>query len=69
MYFNTALKRADAPTRDAEPPEPDLEKPPWFDDLVAGDFRSFDEWMESSGAPTGDVELPLLRFVAHKTLT
>ena len=58
MYFNTASNRADAPTRESTPPGPDMDIPAWFGDLIDGSYDSFDEWMHTVGAPSGEVQLP-----------
>eukprot|EP00435_Cladocopium_sp_Y103_P038687 s964_g10.t1 len=58
MYFNTASNRADCPTRGSSPKPPDLPLPFWYDELAAGVFDGFDEWMAAVGAPTGTSQLP-----------
>ena len=46
-YFPSSVNRADAPTRDAVPPPPDIELPTWWADAAAGDLSGFDEWLKS----------------------
>ena len=45
-FFPSSLNRADAPTRGAVPPEPDIPLPPWWSSASGGDFRMFDEWLK-----------------------
>ena len=44
-YFPSSVNRADAPTRDATPPPPDVELPQWWDAAADGDFSDFDCWL------------------------
>lgn len=50
MYFASALNRADAPTRDADPPPPDWDLPKWFEGPADVFFAGLDEWLASIGA-------------------
>lgn len=45
MYYNTKHNRSDGPTRNKDPAPPDMEQPPWVDDLPQGKTGSFDAWM------------------------
>ena len=44
-YFPSSVNRADAPTRDATPPPPDVELPSWWSSAAGGDFSEFDDWL------------------------
>lgn len=44
-YVPSKLNRADGPTRDAEPPPPDLALPDWWHALLQGDHAAFDRWI------------------------
>lgn len=46
-FWPSKLNRADGPTRHAEVPPPDMEKPPWLLALEQQDFAAFDEWVKS----------------------
>ena len=37
-FFPSSSNRADAPTRNALPPPPDVELPPWWSDAIDGDL-------------------------------
>ena len=50
LYFPSAFNRADAPTRHAEVPRPDVSLPAWWDDAAMGIFRDFDSWLETAEA-------------------
>ena len=58
MYYNTASNRADDPTRGSSPSPPDLEEPPWLQQLATGDCAAFDRWLRKVGAPTPTIPLP-----------
>ena len=58
MYYNTASNRADGPTRESAPAEPDLPLPPWYDDVCNGHYESFDRWLVENGVPLPETELP-----------
>ena len=58
MYYASASNRADGPTRESPPEPPDLDLPDWWEQLAAGDFRAFDEWLLQVGAPSPHDELP-----------
>ena len=45
-YFPSSTNRADAPTRDAVPPAPDVELPSWWESASQGDFSAFDRWLK-----------------------
>lgn len=44
-FFPSSLNRADAPTRGATPPGPDIPLPEWWESAASGDFTLFDEWL------------------------
>lgn len=44
-FFPSSLNRADAPTRNALPPPPDVELPPWWSDAIDGVYTAFDKWL------------------------
>ena len=44
-YVPSKLNRADAPTRDAEVPGPDMALPPWWAKLCDGFYSDFDAWI------------------------
>lgn len=44
-FWPSKMNRADAPTRDAAVPPPDLSKPAWLLDLEDGGLDRFDEWL------------------------
>ena len=46
-YWPSKMNRADAPTRCAEVPGPDMEKPSWLVGLEAGDTAGYDKWFDS----------------------
>ena len=46
MFFPSWMNRADGPSRDAAPDQPDLELPEWWPEALAGDFRRMDLWLE-----------------------
>ena len=48
MYFMSALNPADDPTRGQEIRMPCRDLPSWWNSLVAGDFDSFDSWLEAN---------------------
>lgn len=50
MYFASALNRADAPTRKADPPPPDWLLPPWFWASPSLFYDGLDRWMHDAGA-------------------
>ena len=58
MYFNTASNRADDPTWGSSPSPPDLDEPPWLQQLVNGDCAAFDRWIKKVGAPLPTTQLP-----------
>ena len=45
MYFLSEENRADGPTRDSVPAEPDLSPPRWLSDLQDGSVGAFDEYI------------------------
>ena len=47
-YYPSAVNRADAPTRDAEVPGPDVELPSWWEAATSGDFGPMDEWLRQA---------------------
>ena len=56
MFYPSKVNRADAPTRGASPPAPDMDLPAWWEHLLAGDPMMFDSWMkEVSLVPYGGV--------------
>lgn len=48
LYFMSALNPADDPTRGQEIRMPCRDLPSWWNSLVAGDFDSFDSWLEAN---------------------
>ncbi len=44
-FFPSSLNRADAPTRGAIPPQPDMALPDWWQSAANGDFKAFDAWL------------------------
>ena len=54
FYVPSKLNRADAPTRDAEVPPPDVPGPVWFDQLLQDYFSGFDAWIASLPSPDGN---------------
>ena len=56
-YWPSELNRADAPTRDADVPPPDMEKPQWLLELESGDYQSFDRWVFATGVDAGRADL------------
>ena len=44
-FFPSSVNRADAPTRDASPPPPDVELPDWWASACNGDFSGMDVWL------------------------
>ena len=59
MYFESKHNRADAPTRHAEPPKPDIELPSWWLSSAKGDHAKLDRWMLDVAAPDVTSGLPL----------
>ena len=47
MFFPSWMNRADGPSRQVLPQEPDLPLPAWWDDALNGDFRRMDLWLQS----------------------
>ena len=61
FYFHTSMNRADQPTRGKEIEPPDQALPDWWEDLAAGRFKKFDEWLFEHGLDAETVsELPPL---------
>lgn len=56
-YWPSALNRADAPTRDADVPGPDMEKPSWLSDLEEENYEAFDQWINSTGVDPSFADL------------
>lgn len=48
MYFPSAVNRADGPTRDTHPAEPDVPLPDWWEDASNGDYRGLDQWIDDN---------------------
>lgn len=44
-FFPSGVNRADAPTRGAVPPPPDVQLPAWWSEASQGRFAQFDEWL------------------------
>ena len=65
IYFPSPLNRADAPTRDADVPGPDVELPNWWDSAAAGDFTLFDEWISAMEAGVVEPEFDLEQLDAR----
>ena len=59
MYFESKRNRADAPTRHAEPPKPDIELPSWWLSSAGGDHAELDRWLLDVAAPDVTSGLPL----------
>eukprot|EP00435_Cladocopium_sp_Y103_P013368 s3434_g3.t1 len=68
VYYNTASNRADGPTRDTSPAEPDMPLPDWWHQLCAGDHAGFDAWMKRVGAPNGEADLPFADLCGQQDL-
>lgn len=45
-FFPSSTNRADAPTRNAVPPPPDVGLPDWWEAAAAGDFAEMDIWLQ-----------------------
>ena len=60
-FFPSSLNRADAPTRGAVPPEPDIPLPQWWSSASVGDFRMFDDWLAREEDECG-LASPFRRF-------
>ena len=58
MYFESAHNRADAPTRHADPPPPDIDLPAWWEKSAEGDHTLLDNWLLDVGAPDESSGLP-----------
>lgn len=65
IYFPSPLNRADAPTRDADVPGPDVELPNWWHSAANGDFALFDEWISAMEAGVVEPEFDLEQLVAR----
>ncbi|CAL1144211.1 unnamed protein product [Cladocopium goreaui] len=65
IYFPSPLNRADAPTRDADVPGPDVELPSWWDSAADGDFTLFDEWISAMEAGVVEPEFDLEQLDAR----
>eukprot|EP00438_Fugacium_kawagutii_P001100 Skav235078 [mRNA] locus=scaffold2106:3814:8424:- [translate_table: standard] len=46
MYYNTKVNRADQPTRGKDIEAPDLELPPWWEEVAQGEYANFDAWLQ-----------------------
>ena len=55
MYYPSKVNRADGPTRDALPADPDVPLPDWWNEAASGNFAGFDAWLRSV---EGDVDKP-----------
>ena len=46
LFFPSATNRADGPTRGAAPQDPDVPLPSWWESLGAGNYGTFDAWLQ-----------------------
>ena len=49
MYFLSEENRADGPSRNRPPDDPDMSLPSWFQQVANGDMVAFDSWLSSLG--------------------
>ena len=49
MYFLSEENRADGPSRQRPPAEPDMRLPSWFSEVSLGDCQAFDSWLAGLG--------------------
>eukprot|EP00438_Fugacium_kawagutii_P022352 Skav233118 [mRNA] locus=scaffold1342:395006:405928:- [translate_table: standard] len=62
MYYHTSVNRADQPTRGKEIEAPVQDLPPWWNEILEGNFAGFDEWLHAHGLDDLAVsELPDLK--------
>lgn len=52
-FFPSSTNRADAPTRNAVPPPPNVALPDWWEDAAAGDFSAMDVWLQQEEERAG----------------
>ena len=57
MYFPSATNRADAPTRSANVPPPDLPLPEWWNEAAEGNLDSMKEWISKAEETVGPPKL------------
>lgn len=55
MYYPSKVKRADGPTRDSLPAEPDVPTPEWWNAAADGDLEGLDAWLRVA---EGDIDRP-----------
>ena len=67
MFFPSWMNRADGPSRDADPEDPDLELPDWWNEALHGDFRRMDAWLEAHDAPALE-RVPLELLLGKKNV-